>query len=318
MISRVGLIGLVTIFGVIASVAAANADPAFPSAPVPMPSRCVGSASASAGDGAFRGAASQDCDGATGDERAAVHGKRGRVAAVLYRQIDCGPPVVIGPAVVNRRNFCNLVRDDCQVGDVARLPRDPRVTTLALLRSTDNSKTWVYDGSNCRAVLATPRVTPLLVRQEIEKLVPHPGIGVAPPGGKTLVNVQTVLWADTPADRDLGTVTLLGLFQVGLRVHVAQVVWDFGDGATDVVDGPGVPYRKGEHCATVSCPGHYGHVYRGTGRLRITSQVRWSGQYSVNGGAWQNVAGTVDGPTARTQVTVVQARGVLVADPTPS
>ncbi len=149
-------------------------------------------------------------------------------------------------------------------------------------------------------------------------MVPRPGIGVAPPGGKTLVNLQTVLWADTPADRSLGAVTLLGTYRVALRVHVQRVAWAFGDGATEVAGSPGLPYRKGEHCTTVTCPGHFGHVYATTGTMTITEQVTWSGQYSVNGGAWQDVAGTVDGPAATAQVTVLQARGVLVADPTPS
>jgi hypothetical protein len=219
---------------------------------------------------------------------------------------------------VNRQNFCNLVRRDCSVVDPKELPTDPHVTTLALLRSRDGGKTWVYTGADCAARTAQPRVTPLLARQEIEKLVPRPGIGVAPPGGKTLVNLQTVLWADTPADRNLGTVTLLGTYRVALRVHVQQVAWAFGDGATEVADGPGLPYSKGEHCTTVTCPGHFGHVYATTGTMTITEQVTWSGQYSVNGGAWQDVAGTVDGPAATAQVTVLQARGVLVADPTPS
>jgi hypothetical protein len=237
---------------------------------------------------------------------------------VLYRQVDCGPARVGVPAVVNHANFCNLVRRDCSVVDPKELPTDPHMTTLALLRSDDGGKTWVYTGADCAARTAQPRVTPLLARQEIEKLVPRPGIGVAPPGGKTLVNLQTVLWADTPADRALGTVTLLGTYRVALRVHVQEVAWAFGDGATEVADGPGLPYRKGEHCTTVTCPGHFGHVYATTGTMTITEQVTWSGQYSVNGGAWQDVAGTVDGPAASAQVTVVQARGVLVADPTPS
>jgi hypothetical protein len=219
---------------------------------------------------------------------------------------------------VNRQNFCNLVRRECNVDDPGKLPTDPHVTTLASLRSDDGGKTWTYDGADCVARTAQPRVTPLLARQQIEKLVPRPGIGVAPPGGKTLVNLQTVLWADTPADRGLGTVTLLGTYRVALRVHVERVAWVFGDESTETTDGPGLPYRKGEHCATVTCPGHFGHVYASTGTMRISSQVTWSGQYSVNGGAWQDVAGTVDGPAASTQITVLEARGVLVADPTPS
>jgi len=260
------------------------------------------------------GTASARCGAPPRDAHANTRAK----PTVLHRSVDCGAPRAGIPAVVNHQNFCNLVRRDCNVADPKALPTDPHVTTLALLRSDDDGKTWVYTGADCAARTSRVQVTPMLVRQEIEKLVPRPAIGVAPPGGKTLVNVQTVLWVDTPADRGLGTVTLLGTYRVALRVHVQQVAWAFGDGATTVADGPGLPYRKGEHCTTVTCPGHFGHVYARTGTMRINSQVTWSGQYSVNGGAWQDVAGTVAGPSATTQVAVLQARGVLVADPTPS
>ncbi len=282
------------------------------------PHDCQGSVAVGQGSGSFDRSATQKCGvpppGPT-DASAPVI-PAGPV--ILYRQVDCGPPRVGIPDVVNHQNFCSLVRRDCSVADPKELPTDPHVTTLALLRSDDGGKTWVYTGAGCTALTARPQVTPLLARQEIEKLVPRPGIGVAPPGGKTLVNVQTVLWANTPADRGLGTVTLLGTYRVALRVQVQQVAWAFGDGDTEIADGPGLPYRKGEHCTTVTCPGHFGHVYATTGTMTITEQVTWSGQYSVNGGAWQDVAGAVDGPAATAQVTVVQARGVLVADPTPT
>jgi hypothetical protein len=313
-----GLVCLV-IFAVVTSGPAGDADRALamtssPSTSQPSGPGCGGSAGASASDSGISGTASQNCGTAPGDG----HGIGGAKPSVLYRQVDCGAPRVGVPAVTNHANFCNLVRRDCSVADPKDLPTDPHVSTLALLRSDDGAKTWIYDGADCTALTAAPRVTPLLVRQQIEKLVPRPGIGVAPPGGKTLVNLQTVLWANTPADRGLGTVTLLGTYRVALRVHVQRVAWAFGDGATETSDGPGLPYRKGEHCTTVTCAGHFGHVYASTGTMRITSRVTWSGQYSVNGGPWQDVAGTVDGPPASIQITVLEARGVLVADPTPS
>jgi hypothetical protein len=231
--------------------------------------------------------------------------------------MDCGPPKVQGHVIIQPNDFCALVVNTCAVGAMSRLPADPYLTTVAIVRRWQDGH-QDYLGANCAARSGTPRVTPVLARQATEKLVPRPGIGVAPPGGRTLVNVQTVLWAGTPADRDLGTVILLGTYRVSLRVHVQRVVWAFGDGATDTTDTPGQPYRKGEHCGTINCPGHYGHVYTTTGRMTITSRVSWVGQYSVNGGAWQVIAGVVDGPPAATQVSVLEARGVLVSDPTPN
>jgi hypothetical protein len=233
--------------------------------------------------------------------------------AWVIKTVDCGPPRVRGHVMVPS-NMCGLVFNDCAVG---KLSTDPYLTTLAIVRQWNDGR-QAYLGANCHARTNRPQLTPLLVRQQVEKLVPHPGIGVAPPGGRTLVNVQTVLWTATPVDRSLGTVRLLGIYRVALRVHVQRVAWDFGDGATEVSGDPGRPYRTGEHCASVACPGHFGHVYARTGTMTITSRVSWTGQYSVNGGAWQAIVGAVDGPQAAAQVTVVQARGVLVADPTPS
>jgi hypothetical protein len=322
MIGRQVLLSVLSMFCVAAVSTQAAATPlgsrrlATPPSP-PSGPVASGSAGVTAGGGGFNDYGRVHSAGGSEDSGRATGSPYAKPAWVI-RTRDCGAPRVGVPAVVNRQNFCNLVRRDCNVVDPKELPTDPHVTTLALLRSRDGGNTWQYYGVTCASRTGQPRVTPLLARQAIERLVPRPGIGVAPPGGKTLVNLQTVLWADTPADRSLGTVTLLGTYRVALRVHAQQVAWAFGDGDTEVADGPGLPYRKGEHCTTVTCPGHFGHIYATTGTMTITEQVTWSGQYSINGGAWEDVAGTVDGPAATTQVTVLEARGVLVADPRPS
>jgi hypothetical protein len=171
-------------------------------------------------------------------------------------------------------------------------------------------------GFNCGAEAAVPGVTGLMVRQEIERLVPHPAVGVAPPGGVTLVNIQTLLWVETPADRSLGTVTLLG-HRVELRVHVSRVDWDFGDGGTDTTDGPEPKYDPADDCHTVTCPGYWGHMFTTTGARSISAAVSWTGRYRVDGGGWQAIVGTVSGPATTATITVREARGVLVADPEP-
>lgn len=274
---------------------------------------CGARVGVTAGVGSFDRSATQLC-GATpvGFNDAGVAGNEHRI---LFRQRDCGPPNVGAPAVLSRQNVCNFARDQCWVQTVTELPMDPRVTTIAHESSTDGGASWLYDGATCNYLTERPQVTPWVARQEVERLVPHPRVGVAPPGGRTLVNVQTVLWADTPADRSLGTVTLLGRFRVALRIQIEHVEWVFGDGHTDSTNTPGTPYRPGEHCLTVTCRGHYGHIYKATGAMIVTAQVSWSGRYAVNGGAWQEVPGTVTGPRAAMAIQVEEARGVLVQDP---
>jgi hypothetical protein len=161
---------------------------------------------------------------------------------------------------------------------------------------------------------AAPRITATMLRDQAEKLVPHPSIGTAPPGGTTLVNIETVLWVATAPDRSLGTVTLLG-HRVDLRAHVERVRWDFGDGTGDETGTPGKAYTRAEPCRTPQCPSYFGHTYVRTGEVAIRAQLTWSGEFRVDGGAWQPIPGTVDAAALGTSVHVKEARGVLVPNP---
>jgi len=206
--------------------------------------------------------------------------------------------------------ICGQVRNICDVASVARLPKDPNITTAATVqRLADGS--WSLTAMNCALKSATPQMTALMVMREVRKLVPHPKVGIAPPGGATLVNIQTLLWAETPADQSLGTVTILG-HQVSLQVHVARVDWDFGDGQHDATDSPEPKYDASDGCKTVTCPGYWGHIYTTTGPMTVSATVTWSGRYRVDGGGWLDIPETVTGPATTATVTVRQARGVLV------
>jgi hypothetical protein len=153
-----------------------------------------------------------------------------------------------------------------------------------------------------------------MAREQAEKLLPHPPIGTAPVGGVTLVNIETVLWVQTNPDLNLGTVRLLG-FRVALRAHLEQVRWEFGDGESDTTDGPGKAYTSADPCRTADCPSYFGHVYRRTGPVTIDAQLTWTGQFQVDGGAWQDISGTVTAAATGQPMQVKEARGVLVDNP---
>jgi hypothetical protein len=208
---------------------------------------------------------------------------------------------------------CTEVQNLCAVANPTALPTDPHITTQAVLTQHADG-TWELTGWDCSLRTARAHLTPLLVRQQIERLVPHPAIGVAPPGGTTLVNIQTLLWLETRASRSLGTVTLMG-HRVALQVAVSRVDWRFGDGTADTTNGPGRPYDSSDHCAAIACPGFYGHFYRKPGDRAVTAAVTWQGRYSVDGGAWQTIAQSVTAQAAATTLTVKEARSVLVANP---
>ncbi|MDT4958134.1 MAG: hypothetical protein QOD31_1933, partial [Pseudonocardiales bacterium] len=263
---------------------------------------------ADAGKSSVIGHVNRTCDGGV----LAGRGGEGGAAVPVIRVVDCGPPQVAGQVRPGPGDVCDQVRNVCDAATVARLPKDPKITTATQQRDTDGS--WSLAGIDCAVQAAAPRVTAVLVMREVRKLVPHPKVGIAPPGGATLVNIQTLLWADTPSDQSLGTVTLLG-HQVTLQVHVAQVDWDFGDGQRDTTPSPEPRYDPSAGCKTVSCPGYWGHVYAATGAMTVSATVTWSGRYRVDGGAWLDIPGTVTGPATTAALTVRQARGVLVPNP---
>jgi hypothetical protein len=244
-------------------------------------------------------------------------------AGPLTQTLDCGAPVAADHLNASPNHFCSDVQAQCAVPSTTpKVPAGPPVTTLAFLVQNPD-RTWRMTGFNCAAsgaAVPPPTVTPFEAFAEVVKRVPQPPIGAAPGRGQTLVNMQTIFWVSTPADRSLGTVLLLG-HRVGLRIHARSVAWDYGDGTAALVGGLGRPYTGAEPCSAVRCPGFDGHSYLATGSITVAATVRWSGQFRVDGGGWRDIAdpatgaNTVTGPAATARVRVLQARGVLVPDP---
>jgi hypothetical protein len=131
-----------------------------------------------------------------------------------------------------------------------------------------------------------------------------------------LVNLQTVLWADTPVRRALGPVRIVGQ-PVWLRLAFAHASWDFGDGTAEVSDDPGKAYDPvGDRCAQVLCPDYYGHVYRARGPVTIVLRVSWRASYSLDGSHFVPVdPDPLTGPARTQRLLVRQARADLVPNP---
>ena len=157
-----------------------------------------------------------------------------------------------------------------------------------------------------------PQVTPQLVRQQVVRLVPTAAVGLAP-HGTTLVNIETVMWADAPHQQNLAPVTILGQ-RVVISLTLDHVAWSFGDGAS-ATSGPGRAYSDSDPCRARTCPQYFGHVYDVTGSRTVSATAYWQASFTVDGGASQDVPGAVPGPAASADVAVKQARGVLVPNP---
>lgn len=122
----------------------------------------------------------------------------------------------------------------------------------------------------------------VITAADLQRLPINAGeIATQPASGWVLVNVETIAMT-TAGSHDLTTTVL----DTPVRVHVTPVdyTWDFGDGSPPLVTtAPGAPY-----------PHHtVAHVYtRATDTATITLTTRWAGQFQVDGGGWQPVAGT--------------------------
>jgi hypothetical protein len=91
------------------------------------------------------------------------------------------------------------------------------------------------------------------------------------PSNGTLVNIDTIFYADTPSILQT-TITLLGE-RVALTLHPKQWQWHFGDGSTLTTTTPGAPYPSTDVT----------HRYSQTGTFSASVTVTWDGTFSFGG-----------------------------------
>jgi hypothetical protein len=174
------------------------------------------------------------------------------------------------------------------------------------------SSEWVNLGFWCpQSTAPVPVPNAQDIRDRVIRLLP--AISPVTTGAHSLVNIQTVLWADTTTGRTLGRVTVVGQ-PVWLRLAFDHADWDFGDGSTATSEHPGKAYDEGtDPCRTVMCPDYYGHVYTATGTMTVRLRVAWNASYSLDGSHYQPVDDApITGPAGTVSIQVRQARGVLV------
>jgi hypothetical protein len=252
----------------------------------------------------------------TGDGK----GKGGRVAEPpgTVRLVSCGVGTssqlqTLGdPSASIDARGCVSGQAGCDqtVQDTGR----PHRNFVRVVKESDGS--WSLTGTECDAVAAPLRVTPLAVLERARRLIPAAPIGLAP-RGSTLANIQTIMWIDTAEARVLPAVVMLGQ-PVSIHIGIDHVAWDFGDAHSDTTDGPGTPYEpRARVCITKQCPGYFGHTYTATGQMTVIATVTWRARFRVSGSALTAIPGTIAGPTATVAILVREARSVLVPDPTP-
>lgn len=236
-------------------------------------------------------------------------------ARVTRKWIGCGQPAVVEAlgdlsTAANNGAICGRAAVEACRAEAAASGVPHAVAVLLVLQ---RDGTWTYGGSDCVAT-GPPQVTAAMVRDRITRLVPGAAVGVAPQG-RTLVNIETVLWVNAPRSRALSPLTILGR-QVTVALSLDHVDWIFGDGTTGAATSAGKAYDDAsDPCRTALCADYFGHVYRDTGAVTVSATVSWVASFRVDGGDGVRIPGTVSGPTGRAELTVQQARGVLVPDP---
>lgn len=110
----------------------------------------------------------------------------------------------------------------------------------------------------------------------IEPLVAH----IGPPGGWIPVGIDMIAWAESK--EQTFDVAMLGQ-AVKVRATPVKYVWDFGDGTVLTTTFPGREYPARDVSMRYAYQGWY----------EVSLVTQFSGEYSVNGGPWQPIAGTV-------------------------
>ncbi|MGY5766384.1 hypothetical protein ACXET9_14435 [Brachybacterium sp. DNPG3] len=114
-------------------------------------------------------------------------------------------------------------------------------------------------------------------RLPVEGLVAHAG----PEVGWVPVNMVVVLYAETRTQ--VLETELLGV-PVRVRAMPVEFRWDLGDGSSIVTSDPGEPFPS----EAVSSE------YRYEGWYDIELTTTFAGQFSVDGGEWQDIVGTIE------------------------
>ena len=167
-------------------------------------------------------------------------------------------------------------------------PDAEEMVLVAIIRVDTEADTEEHVAFDCRPVseanstsAAEPVVITVTQRDFASMPVEPLEASAGPPDGWLPVNMLNVLYAD-PEEQVLET-ELLDT-PVAVRATPSSYHWDLGDGNTITTNNPGEPYPSTEISATYTQEGWYD----------ITLTTTFSGQFSVDGGPWQDIDGTIE------------------------
>ncbi len=121
------------------------------------------------------------------------------------------------------------------------------------------------------------------------------------PGGRTLVNVPTILHTDPRPVRE--SITLLG-HDIDVEATPTSYMWHHGDGTSRTTTRPGRPYPAKDVT----------HIYQRTAdQVSIRVDTTYTVRFRVDGGAWTPLGQPLTATGAATPLEVAEAAPVLVS-----
>ena len=146
-----------------------------------------------------------------------------------------------------------------------------------------------------------PELTEGDVRRAVSE-IPMPALRVTvQPGGRTLVNVPTILHTDPRPVRE--SITLLG-HDIDVEATPTGYTWHHGDGTSRTTTRPGRPYPAKDVT----------HTYQRTAeRVSIRVDTPYTVRYRVDGGAWTPLGQPLTAAGTATPLEVAEAAPVLVS-----
>lgn len=175
---------------------------------------------------------------------------------------------------------------------------------------------WPADGGDAIAIgercyYDGEQITPEMVAQAFAKETPPTAsLTVQPPGGRTLVNFDTVY--STQAESYVVPVRLLGE-TVELKISPIGYTWDHGDGTDQHTTHPGQEFNGRPGVRPSELEGMVTHQYVRLGTYAASVSIEWNAVYRIEGERdWTPVDGTVTSQGPAVSLEVVEAYAKLV------
>jgi len=174
-------------------------------------------------------------------------------------------------------------------------------------RLTGSDDPWLPVASGCLNFAAiSPQVTPEMAREQFLQLLPVLEFGIQP-AANSVVNLPVIVYTDATREFGFPPVDIIGQ-SVLIRTTATTYEWDFG-GAHLTTNWPGRAFAN--DCNRVPCDGYVSYPFPGPGIFDIGLTVTWVGEFSVSGGAWQEIPGVGTTSSPAQPVTVLEANAVL-------